>query len=258
MFQSPSDVAFEVFGFSVYWYGIIMAFAVLFGFCICSHLYKKFYGDNKIIWDISPVLIIVGIIGARLYYCLINFNYYVNHPLEIFDIRQGGLSIHGMIILGIVALYFLAKKTKVSFLKLSDIFVVGVILAQSVGRWGNFFNSEAFGYPTSLPWKIFIPIQNRPLEYIDFEYFHPTFLYESLLNFILFLILFCGFKKMFNQKGMITSVYLVGYSLIRIFVESFRIDSVLNIIGVPIAHLVSLILLLFGVFGIIYVKNIKL
>ncbi len=245
MFQSPTDVAFDVFGFPIYFYGIILASAIFVGVYCAYFLYKLFYNKqeaSKII-DFSPYIIIIGIIGARLYYCLVNFSYYVKHPLEIFYIRQGGLSIHGVIIIGILALYTFSKKYKMSFLKLIDVFLCGTALGQSIGRWGNFFNSEAFGTPTNLPWKLYIPITHRPPQYIDFKYFHPTFLYESIFDFVIFLILLICFKKLSKSPGVLACLYLIMYSIVRILVEHFRIDSVLNIDGIPIAQLVSLIII---------------
>ena len=252
-FQSPGDVAFKILDFPVYYYGIIMAFAIFLGFYVTYILYKKYHDkESSLILDISPWLIIAGIFGARIYYCIVNFSYYISSPLEIFNIRQGGLSIHGMIIVGFLALVFCAKKYRVTFLKLTDVFLCGTALAQSIGRWGNFFNSEAFGYPCNLPWKLYIPFLHRPAEYVNFEYFHPTFLYESILDFFIFIILLCLFKRFTNNPGIITALYLVLYSIARIFVESFRIDSVLNIAGIPIAQITSFIILIAGICLLIY------
>ena len=259
MFQSPTDVAFNVFGFPIYFYGIILASAILVGVYCAYLLYKHFYDKqeaSKII-DFSPYIIIMGIIGARLYYCLVNFSYYIEHPLEVFYIRQGGLSIHGVIIVGILALYLFAKKYKMSFLKLIDAFLCGTALGQSIGRWGNFFNSEAFGTPTNLPWKLYIPITHRPTQYIDFQYFHPTFLYESILDFLIFIILLLCFKKLSKSPGVLACLYLIMYSLVRIVVEHFRIDSVLNIDGIPIAQLVSLLIIFISSIAIVFLSRKK-
>lgn len=245
-FQSPGDIAFSIFGFPVYYYGIIMAIAVFVGFYIAYLLYKKYYGNSELILDISPWLIIFGVLGARIYYCLVNFHYYLVHPMEIFYIRGGGLSIHGMIIVGFIALLFLAKKYKVSFFTLTDVFLCGTALAQSIGRWGNFFNSEAFGLPCDLPWKLYILPSHRPVEYLNYEYFHPTFLYESVLDLVMFFVLFTLFKKFSDKSGVITGFYLVLYSVIRFLVEGFRIDSSLDIFGVPVAQIMSVLLFIFG------------
>lgn len=253
-FQSPSEIAFTILGFPVYYYGIILAVAIFIGVYVADFLYKKFYDKTSYIFDFTPYMIILGILGARFYYCIVNFSYYVAHPLEIFYIRQGGLSIHGMIIVGILSLYYFAKHYKISFLRLADVFLCASALAQSIGRWGNFFNSEAFGAPTDLPWKLFIPISHRPLEYMNFEYFHPTFLYESILDFCIFLVLLVMFKKKF-KAGMIACFYLILYSIVRIFVEHFRIDSVLNIAGFPVAQVMSVVMLLFGIIGIVFIRK---
>ena len=252
--QSPGEIAFSVFGFSVYWYGIIMAIAVFVGVLCANFLSKKTELPHNFFIDYSPLIIIVGLLGARLYYCLLNFEYYWANPLEIFDIRQGGLSIHGMLIIGILLVYYLARKYKLSFLKMADILACSVALAQSIGRWGNFFNSEAFGRPTNSDWGLFIPIDKRPELYISSELFHPTFLYESILNLIIFAILVFLLKRKFSD-GFIFFLYLVLYSIVRIFVEYFRVDSALNLFGFPIAQIVSLILLIVGVFGIYYINK---
>lgn len=247
VFQSPGDVFFTIFNFPVYYYGITMAFACLVGVCVAYFVFKHFNPDKNYesIWDFSVWILIAGILGARLYYCLLNPDYYLSYPNQILNIRQGGLSIHGAVIGGIIALALAAKKYKLPVLNLLDAFACGTSLAQAVGRWGNFFNSEAFGFPTNLPWKLYIAPSHRPLQYMNFEYFHPAFLYESLLDICLFVFLFFYMKKFTNTKpGTTFCLYLILYSFIRLFVESFRIDSALNIFGIPIAKIISFILII--------------
>ena len=258
-FQSPGDIAFNILGFPVYFYGIILAIAIAAGVYAAYLLYKKYYDaeNAQCIFDISPYAIIFGIIGARLYYCLVNYSYYSAHPLEIFDIRQGGLSIHGMIIAGIITLIIMSKRCKVPALKLLDCFLCGTALAQSVGRWGNFFNSEAFGLPTDLPWKLFIPLSKRPEEFVSNEYFHPAFLYEGILDLLIFFVLLALLGRFSKKPGIITCLYLILYSLARIAVESLRIDSVLNIQGFPVAQLASVVLIVvaLGLLPVFYFKS---
>ena len=261
VFKSPSEVCFYITeNFPVYWYGIIVATACFTGVLVSYLIYKKFNPDKDYdkIWDISVWFLLAGIIGARLYYCLLNPVYYFHYPLEIFNIRGGGLSIHGGLITGITVLICYAYKTKLGILKLLDSFACGTAFAQSIGRWGNFFNSEAFGYPTDLPWKLYIPENHRPDIYANNEYFHPTFLYESILDFCLFIILYYVLKR-FNQKysGITFFAYLIFYAIIRIFVESFRIDSALNVAGVPIAKIISVIMLIAGITGTTYILKYK-
>jgi len=254
-FQSPGDIAFNLSGFSVYYYGIILAIAIFAGIYAAYYLYKRFYGikNANYIFDFSPYIILLGILGARLYYCLVNFNYYAAKPMEIFDIRQGGLSVHGMIFAGIISLYVFARIYKISFLKLFDVFACGAALAQAIGRWGNFFNSEAFGIPTNLPWKLFIPFEKRPVEFMNYEYFHPTFLYESILDLLIFIILVCIFKRFTKRPGVIACIYLILYSTARILVEQIRIDSVLNILGIPVAQITSLLIIIAALIALAFI-----
>ena len=246
---SPGETAFSVFGFSVFWYGIILAVAILCGVFCAEFLGKKYSAiPSGFFIDNSPAVIVAGIIGARLYYCLVNFSYYAAKPLEIFDIRQGGLSIHGMIIAGIITVFFLAEKYKIHVFELLDVLACSVALSQSIGRWGNFFNSEAFGLPTNSGWGLFIPVSHRPVEYLNYDLFHPAFLYESLADFIIFLILLLIFKKF--KRGYVFFAYLILYSVARFAVESIRIDSVLYISGMPVAKFVSIITIIAAFVGL--------
>ena len=257
MFQSPGEVAFSLFGLPVYFYGVTVAIAVLTGFVTSSLIYTKLYdksGGEKLI-DMAPFLIIFGVVGARLYYCTLNYSYYIIHPMQIFDIRQGGLSIHGMLIVGIITLIILVKKYQLSFLKTADVAACGTVLAQAIGRWGNFFNSEAFGLPCSLPWKLYIPPSHRPPFLLNYDYFHPTFLYESLLDLIIFFILIKLLFKYKGKPGLVFGIYLILYSLARIAVETLRIDSVLNIFRFPIAQLISVLTIIISAFFIMYITG---
>ena len=213
IFQSPTDIAFNFFGIDVYFYGIIMAFAILIGYFVAYNLFKRYYDSEKAkyITDFSPYLILIGIIGARLYYCCVN--------------------------------YIFSKIYKIKFSQLADVFMCGSILAQSIGRWGNFFNSEAFGTPTDLPWKLYISPSHRPVEYLNFEYFHPTFLYESILDFLIFIILLIFFKKTSKISGTSACICLALYSFARFFIEGIRLDSTMNIYGYHIAQIVSLVII---------------
>jgi len=253
MFCSPGRVFLTVFGYQIYYYGILMGTAIIVAVVLANYISKKDYQlDNKIL-DISPSILLSGIIGARFYYCLTDLQFYYKHPLEILDFRNGGLSIHGAILFGAIALFIECKRHKLDFWKLCDIFAITLPLAQAIGRWGNFFNSEAFGLPTNLPWKLYIPIESRPEQYINSSYFHPTFLYESILDFIIFLILYFGLKNKYkNQPGIISAIYLISYSIVRICIESIRIDCKAFILGIPIPIFISLIIILFSTGFLIY------
>ncbi len=257
IFQSPAQIAFEIFSLPVYYYGIVLAVSAFVGVYVSYIFYRKFYDAENAekILEIAPFVVISGVLGARLYYCALSAEYYFTNPLQILNIREGGLSIHGMIIIGIISLCFLARYKKLAFLKLLDVFACGTALAQSIGRWGNFFNSEAYGTPTNLPWKLFIAPEYRVAEFAEFQFYHPTFLYESVFNFIIFLILFFLFKKVSKTPGVIASIYLILYSIARIFVEQIRIDSVLDFMGIPIPQIASALTIILAVIFIIVLKR---
>ena len=237
--QSPGEIAFTVFKIPIYWYGIVLACATLTGIIYANSLCQKFNLPKDFWIDNSPLTILIGILGARLYYCTLNYNYYIHNMSQVFDIRQGGLSIHGMLLFGIIFVYILAKIKKVNFLSLTDSTACALPLAQAIGRWGNFFNSEAFGIPTSGTWGLFIPENHRPEMYADTELFHPVFLYESIANLVIFWILFFICKKKV-KSGTITLLYLIMYSVVRLILEGYRTDSVMNIGELHIAQIVSL------------------
>lgn len=260
MFQSPGDILISIGGFPIYNYGLTMAFACITGLSVACLLFRKFNPDKNCseLWDISAYVIVAGIIGARLYYCLLNPVYYSANPLEILNFRQGGLSIHGGLIAGILTLVLLSKKKGLPILGVLDSFACGTALGQAIGRWGNFFNSEAYGYPTDLPWKLFIPVSHRYPEFFNFQFYHPTFLYESVLDLIIFILLFFVMKKCANSRpGITLFVYLILYSLVRILVEYFRIDSALDFYGMPIAQIVSILLIIVGLSGLIVLYKRK-
>lgn len=242
MQSPPSAILFSIGHFNFHYYGLIMFFAILSGIFVIARIAKKYYADVdiEVLLDILPVIILSAILGARLYYVIMDFSYYSRYPLEVFAVWQGGLSIHGALLGGVFAGFILSKKIKFSFLKYADIFAFGLLIGQAIGRFGNYFNCEAFGKPCDLPFKLYIPESHRPLEYRDFEYFHPAFLYESIWNLLTFVILFYIFKKYKNLKqGSIFFLYLLFYSVGRFMIEFIRVDSVVNIRGIPVAQFVS-------------------
>ena len=261
MFKSPGHIAFSIISVDVHYYGIIMALSILIGILTVIFLKKKYYTDIKTdtILDISFVLIIFGIIFARIYYVIMDYSYFAKNPLEIFAIWNGGISIHGAIIGGILGGFWYTKENKLNFLRYADLFTMGLIIGQAIGRWGNFFNSEAFGLPTNLPWKLYIPYALRPAEYINYDYFHPAFLYESLLNLIIFFILLNILKRNYNKgkDGTVFFSYLILYSIVRINIETIRVDSVLNISNLHIAHIAAMVLMFVGLCGLVIISNKK-
>ncbi len=260
-FQSPGPILFELGPITIRWYGLLIASAVLIGVTISQYLAKLRKVDPELIADVSIWLVIAAIPCARIYYVLFQWQQYAQNPGDIIAIWKGGIAIHGAVIGGVIAALIFARLNKVSFWQLADLVAPALILGQAIGRWGNFFNSEAFGKPTDLPWKLFIPEYNRPLAFRSYEYFHPTFLYESLWNVMVFalllLIFFWGLRHQSQLKvGTMALVYLVAYSCGRIWIEGLRTDS-LMLGPLRIAQLVSLGAILLGLLGLLWLYWFK-
>ncbi|BDA39681.1 prolipoprotein diacylglyceryl transferase [Candidatus Atelocyanobacterium thalassae] len=255
-FQSPGPIIFELGPFILRWYGFLIASAVLIGITLSKWLAKFRRVESEIISDLAIWIVIAAIPCARIYYVIFQWQVYSQYPEDIIAVWKGGIAIHGAIIGGILSTLIFARLNKTSFWQLTDLVVPSAVLGQSIGRWGNFFNSEAFGTPTNLPWKLYIPLINRPTEYISFEYFHPTFLYESIWDFLVFIILltlfFFGLKyPNYFYTGTLSLVYLIAYSFGRILIETLRIDSL--ILGpFRAAQVISLIMIISGIFGLVW------
>jgi len=244
---------------SVVW--SLIASAVLIGVSLSQYLAKRRNVDPNLLGDLVIWLVIGAIPAARLYYVLFEWKQYSQHPEQIIAIWNGGIAIHGAIIGGTLAAIIFSRIQKISFWQLADLVAPSLILGQAIGRWGNFFNSEAFGDPTDLPWKLYIPQQRRPLNFINFEYFHPTFLYESLWNLmvlgLLMTLFFRGLKGKPRLKvGTIALVYMVAYSLGRVWIEGLRTDS-LMIGPLRIAQIVSLIAISLGLLGLAWLYLLR-
>jgi phosphatidylglycerol:prolipoprotein diacylglycerol transferase len=260
-FQSPGPILLDIGLIQIRWYGLLIASAVLIGLTLSQNLAKRRNFDPNLIGDFIIWAIIAAIIGARIYYVIFEWKSYAQHPQDIIAIWKGGIAIHGAIIGGSLAGVIFARFNRVSFWQLADLMTPGLILGQAIGRWGNFFNSEAFGKPTNLPWKLYIPPVNRPLEYINEQYFHPTFLYESLWNLGVFAILiwlfWWGLKNKNKLKiGTITFVYLIAYSCGRVWIEALRTDS-LMFGPLKMAQMVSLGAIALGIFGLVWLYVLK-
>ena len=277
--QSPGDTFLNLGFLTIRWYGLLISISVVIGLFISKKLAKSRNINPQYISDILPSLIISSIIGARAYYVIFEWRQYSgNNFFTSFDlfnnviqipsflaIWQGGIAIHGGLIGGFLCILIFCKFKNIHLKTFIDILIPSIILGQSIGRWGNFFNNEAFGIPTDLPWKLFIPIQNRPIEFINYQFFHPTFIYESLWNFLIFILLITIFYQQNNKNsvrpGFISCLYLIGYSFGRFWIEGLRIDP-LCIGGIPpfcdgglrMAQFISIFLFSSGLIGIFFLR----
>jgi phosphatidylglycerol:prolipoprotein diacylglycerol transferase len=254
-FQSPGPVMFEIGFITIRWYGFLIASAVLIGVTLSQSLAKRRHLNPDLIGDLAIWLVVAAIPCARLYYVIFQWQEYAQRPADIIAIWKGGIAIHGAIIGGTLASIIFARLNKVSVWQLFDVLVPSLALGQAIGRWGNFFNSEAFGKPTDLPWKLYIPPSNRPPEYLDYEYFHPTFLYESIWNLLVFALLlilfFWGLKHRERLKvGTIALIYFIAYSLGRFWIEGLRTDS-LMLGSLKMAQIISFILISLSVAALV-------
>lgn len=232
-----NPIAFTVFGLEIRWYGIFIALAMLIASSFVLRKGKQMGLKEDDLMDLVIWVLPSAIVGARLHYVLFyDLSYYLSEPMEILNLRAGGLAIHGGVIAGVLAGYVVTRIKNMPFIKLADVVAPVLILGQAIGRWGNYFNGEAHGGPTDLPWGIMV----------NGEKVHPTFFYESALNFLIFLFLMrlLGKKKF---DGQIAALYLILYSIGRFFIEGLRTDS-LMVGPFRTAQVISLILIALGLF----------
>ena len=238
---------------SIHLYSICLMIAIFLGFSLIVRESVRHGFDSEDISNMMFYAIVFGIIGARIYYCLFNLDYYLSSPLNIFKVWEGGLAIHGGIIAGFLTILYFCKKKNYNLLLILDFIVVGLIIAQAIGRWGNFFNGEAHGPITTLSYLKSLYLPNFIIKgmLIDGDYYIPTFLYESLWCLLGFIIMYLFRWKKYNKIGYMTSLYFIWYGIERFFVESLRTDS-LMFFNFKIAQIVSLIMIIIGIIIFIY------
>ncbi len=236
---------------SIKWYSFLLLVSVFLGIFLLIRESRKYNYPKEFIFNMCFWAVIVGFLGARAYYVIFNWQIYASDPISVFRIWEGGLAIHGGLIAGFLTVYFYCKKYRVRFLKIIDMAVPSVILAQAIGRWGNFFNQEAHGgivlRSTLESFKIPEFIIN--VMYINGAYYHPTFFYESVWCIIGFIILILLRHYKYLKVGSLTCFYLVWYSVGRFFIETLRTDS-LMIGGFKVALVVSVVLFVIGIIGL--------
>lgn len=251
-------VAFNIFGFNVYYYSLCILLGVVVAYILITREGKKQGLPKEFISDLIFYTLIIGILGARVYYCVFNLDYYLANPSEILKIYNGGLAIHGGVIAGLIFVYFYTKKKNVSFIKILDIVSPAVIIAQSFGRWGNFFNQEAHGGITTYQnlKNMHIPEFIINGMHIEGKYYYPTFFFESIWCLIGFIILMIARKNKNLRKGFQIGFYFIWYGIGRFFIEALRTDS-LMFFGLKIAQIVSLIGIIIGIIIIVTNRNKK-
>lgn len=230
--------SFSVFGFPIAFYGVTIGLAVLAGVLMASHEAKVTKQDPDVYWDFALYAIFFSIIGARIYYVVFAWDMYKDNLLSVFNLRSGGLAIYGGVIAAFLTLYVYSRLKKLSFMQMADTGVLGLILGQIIGRWGNFMNREAFGEYSDGLLAMRLPVEAvrssdisagiaaHMGEGVNYIQVHPTFLYESLWN-LMILILLLLYKKHKKFQGEICLMYLAGYGIGRLWIEGLRTDQLL-------------------------------
>ena len=243
--------------FHIYCYSVLIATGIIIGLYLLMKEASKQNISKDTIIDIAFYTIIWGIVGARIYYVIFNIKPYLSNPISILYVWEGGLAIYGAIIAGFITLLYQTKKKNIAIGKLTDMIVPSLILAQAIGRWGNFFNQEAHGGIVTLEFLKKIHIPNFIIKgmYINGNYYHPTFFYESLWCLLGFILLVIIRRLLKNSKdGTLTFIYLIWYGIGRFFIEGLRTDSLY--LGIfRISQIVSIVIIIIGIIGLIYNKR---
>ncbi len=243
------QIAFSVFGIEVYMYAICIVIGIIVAAILCNISKEKFENKFENILDIGIFSLFFGIIGARIYFIIFNLEYYLNNIKEVFNFRDGGLAIYGGLITGILTAIIICKIKKIDIWNVLDYVIPFVALAQAIGRWGNFFNVEAYGYETDIFLRMGIFTSDGYIEV------HPTFLYESICTILIFFIL-RKLQKNRKFKGEIVLLYCILYSGIRFFIEGLRIDS-LMFYNFRISQILSIIIFLISIIMFYLTKKLS-
>ena len=271
LFENVPD-GFTIFGIELKLYGLIISLGFLLGYLRAYYEAKRTKQDPDLYTDYVTYMVIPAIIGARMYYVIFAFDKYKDNLWEIFNIRAGGLAIYGGIIACVITLVVFAKKRKQNIFLMSDTCAMGLLIGQILGRWGNFFNREAYGGYTDSLFAMAIPVQDAQvvneellshLVYFDgipYIQVHPTFLYESLWNLGLLIIIFF-YRKHKKFHGEITAIYFLGYGIGRFWIEGLRQDQLIlatiSGVAIPVSQLLAAIMVVVSVVFIIYGRKKK-
>lgn len=240
----------------IYWYSLTMFLGVVVGIIIARIEIKRKKIDKNLFDNMAFYAILFGFLGARVYYVLFNLDYYLSSPIEILKIWNGGLAIHGSIIGAVLAIYVYCRKKNMNFIEILDICAPALIIGQVIGRWGNFFNSEAHGGVVTRAFLESLHLPKFIIDgmYINGVYYHPTFLYESILNLICFIVLMILRKNKKIRLGVITGIYLMWYGVVRFFIEALRTDA-LMLGSLRMAQVISIVIFIIGLLLIIFSRK---
>lgn len=228
----------EIGPMHIYWYSIFILVGITAGYRLALPEAKRFRIPRRVLQGSLFFGVLPGIVGARIYHVFHHTDYYLDHPGQIPAIWNGGLAILGGLAFGALGLWYFAKRHRIPLLRLLDVWAPSVLLAQAIGRFGNWTNQEAFGPPTDHPWGIFIDPEHRPAEYVDSAYFHPTYFYEAGLSLVGLAILLKARPKLRKHPGRVLGAYLLIYAVGRFIVEFYRFGTA-EVAGVAVAQVLA-------------------
>ena len=253
---APSVGGLEIGPLDIRFYGVLIAFGAYLGLQWTVRRYEAMGGVAALAERAALAAILFGFLGARIGYVIPRIDRFVDRPLEIFAIWQGGLALFGGLIAGTIAVIVVTRRGDGDVRAMADAVAPGLPLAQAIGRWGNYFNQELYGRPTDLPWALEVdPAFRRPAEFADVSTFHPTFLYESLWNAALVLLLVRLDRRRTLPRGALILIYAVGYGLGRFLTELLRIDTVERYGGLSRNNWLALLLVIVGVAGLLRLRS---
>ena len=242
-------------GFHIRYYAVCILLGALFAYHLAKYRFKKLGYAPNILSDYFFGVMVIGIIGARIWYVIFMWKeLYMSHPEDIIAIWHGGLAIQGGLFTGLLYSFYYFKKHEINFFVAGDAIIPGVLIAQACGRWGNFFNQEAYGGNVSLAYLKSLHLPSFIIDhmYIEGAYHHPTFLYESLGNVLVFLLIIFVIKSISKRNGIQFFSYFIGYGIVRFIVEGMRTDS-LMLGSLRMAQVISLIFIIVGIMGIVFI-----
>ena len=253
---SPSQNTINIGPLTIHFYGILIALGVIVAIVVSRQRYVRFGGLGTVFERVAIWGVVIGFLGARLGYVTTHTARFSGRPWAALFIWEGGLALYGGILAGALTMIFLMRRWKGDVFALGDAVAIGIPLAQAIGRWGNYFNQELFGTPSDLPWAIIIDPAHRPAECLQFETFHPTFLYESLWNLLILVpIILILERKGKLAKGASFGMYIALYAVIRFLMELMRTDTTFRFLGISRNGWVSVGAVLFGLAWVWYCQK---
>jgi prolipoprotein diacylglyceryl transferase len=244
---SPSSGTVHVGPVPLHMYGILLAVGVVAGATVAGRRWARWGHSREQFDDVVVVMVITGLIGARLYHVATDYQLFTGNWIRVFEVWKGGLSIWGVIIGGGIGLVVRCRMKHYDVLGIMDAIVPGLLLAQAIGRWGNYFNQELFGKPSTLPWALEISPGKRPAGYAQFATFHPTFLYESIYCVVLIGVALWVERRWRLRRGQLAALYLSGYTFGRFWFEQLRIDKAHEVGGLRVNSWIEIAIFLVGI-----------